>query len=124
LDLARLWEGCCTLLRVIEASPAPTAGQASRPRSLEEEREAAAREYLEKIAARLREEGVSVQTRVVAAPHAAPAILEEAQTQRCDFIALATHGRGGLRRMLLGSIADKVIRGASTPVLVYRPARD
>lgn len=42
----------------------------------------------------------------------------------CDFIALATHGRGGPRRMLLGSVADKVIRGASIPVFVYRPASD
>jgi nucleotide-binding universal stress UspA family protein len=122
LELVRSWEGRCTLLRVIEASPAPTAGRPNRPRSPEEEQEKAAQEYLEKIAARLREEGVSVQTRVVVAPQAAPVILEEAQTQRCDFIALATHGRSGVRRMLLGSIADKVIRGASTPVLVYRPA--
>jgi nucleotide-binding universal stress UspA family protein len=66
---------------------------------------------------------VSVQTRVVVALHPAPVILEEAQAQRCDFIALATHGRSGVRRMLLGSIADKVIRGASSPVLVYRPPK-
>ena len=31
------------------------------------------------------------------------------------------HGRGGLKRLLLGSVADKVLRGAATPVLVYRP---
>ena len=31
------------------------------------------------------------------------------------------HGRGGLKRLLLGSVADKVLRGATTPVLVYRP---
>lgn len=121
LDLMRLWEGRCTLLRVVEANAAPTAGRPDRPRPSEEEREAAARAYLDKIAERLRYEGVSVQTRVVVAPHAAPAILEEAQIQRCDFIALATHGRGGLRRMLLGSIADKVIRGSPLPVLAYRP---
>ncbi len=36
-------------------------------------------------------------------------------------IALATHGWGGLRRMLLGSVTDKVIRGSSLPVLAYRP---
>jgi nucleotide-binding universal stress UspA family protein len=124
LNLVRLWKGRCTLLRVIEASPPSTAGRLDRPRAPEEEREAEAREYLEKIAGRLRDEGVSVQTRVVVAPHAAPAILEEAQTHRCDVIALATHGRGGLRRMLLGSVADTVIRGDSIPVLVYRPASD
>ena len=81
----------------------------------------AAGAYLEEIAGRLREEGTAVQTRVVVAPHAAPAILEEARTHGCDFIALATHGWGGLRRMLLGSVTDKVIRGSSLPVLAYRP---
>lgn len=124
LNLLRLWKGSCTLLRVIEASPTSIAGQPDQPRAPEEKREVEARAYLEKIAGRLRDEGVSVQTRVVVAPHAAAAILEEAQAHRCDFIALATHGRSGLRRMLLGSVADKVVRGTSTPVLVYRPAND
>ena len=121
LDFVRLWEGRCTLLRVIEASPATTAGWPNRPRPPEQEQEVAAEAYLEKIAARLREEGTPVQMRIVVAPHAARAILDEAQTQRCDFIALATHGWGGLRRMLLGSVTDKVIRGSSLPALAYRP---
>ena len=38
-----------------------------------------------------------------------------------DLIALATRGRGGLARLFRGSVADRVIRGASVPVLVYRP---
>lgn len=121
MDFVRLWEGRCTLLRVIEASPSKTAGRPNGPRPPETEQEVAAKAYLEKIAGRLREQGTAVQTRVVVAPYAAPAILEEAQTQRCDFIALATHGSGGLRRMLLGSVTDKVVRGSSLPVLAYRP---
>ncbi len=116
-----MWEGRCTLLRVIEASPTTTAGWPDRPRPPEQEQEVAAKAYLEKLAGRLREKGTAVQTRIVVAPHAAPAILEEAQTQRCDFIALATHGWSGLKRMLLGSVTDKVIRGCSLPVLAYRP---
>lgn len=111
LDLVRSWEGRCTLLRVVEARHPSATG----------EQEQEIRKYLEKIAGRLRDEGLPVQTRVVVAPHAAPAILEEAQEQGCDFIALATHGRGGLGRILMGSVADKVIHGACTPVLVYRP---
>jgi nucleotide-binding universal stress UspA family protein len=122
LDFVRLWHGRFTLLRVIEASRPTTAGWPDRPRPPEQQQETAANAYLEKIAERLREQGTPVQTRVVIAPHAAPAILEEAQTQRSDFIALATHGWGGLRRMLLGSVTDKVIRGSSLPVLAYRPS--
>ena len=52
--------------------------------------------------------------------HAAHAILEIARKTDADLIVLGTHGRGGLRRMILGSVADKVIRGTHRPVLVHR----
>jgi nucleotide-binding universal stress UspA family protein len=51
----------------------------------------------------------------------AVAILEAAREQRADAIALATHGRGGVRRWLLGSVADKVVRAAHIPVLLHHP---
>jgi nucleotide-binding universal stress UspA family protein len=47
-------------------------------------------------------------------------ILEYADEHSADLIALATHGHGGVRRFVVGSVADKVIRGASVPVLVYK----
>ena len=48
----------------------------------------------------------------------APAILELARREKVDLIVLATHGRSGLKRLLLGSVADKLIRNAAVPVLV------
>lgn len=117
LNMVRLWQGRCTLLRVLNARS--VVGRPDQPGAQEGKREAEA--YLQKITERLRDEGVSVQSRVVVAPDTASAILEEAQTQDCDFIAMATHGRSGLLRLLWGSVADKVIRGSSIPVLVYRP---
>jgi len=107
LDLVRLVQGRCTLLRVAEVTQAVEA-----------------RAYLETIARRLHEEGIAVETRVIVAPYAAEAILEEADKRHRDLIALATHGRGGLRRMLLGSVADEVIRGTAIPILVYRPPEE
>jgi nucleotide-binding universal stress UspA family protein len=80
-----------------------------------------AQEYLERIAERLRARALTVQTRVVSQERPATAILEDASAHGADLIALATHGRGGLKRLLLGSVADKVLRGGATPVLVYRP---
>jgi nucleotide-binding universal stress UspA family protein len=80
-----------------------------------------AQEYLERAAERLRARSLTVQTRVVAHEQPAAAILDDAQQHPVDLIALATHGRGGLKRLLLGSVADKVLRGATIPVLVYRP---
>lgn len=43
-----------------------------------------------------------------------------AAEERADLIAIATHGRGGLGKLMLGSVADKVLRSATTPVLMIR----
>jgi nucleotide-binding universal stress UspA family protein len=77
--------------------------------------------YLDRVAQRLRGQSLHVQTRVIVNRPAAAAILEEAHTRAIDLIASETHGRGGLTRMLLGSVADKVVRGATRAVLVQRP---
>jgi nucleotide-binding universal stress UspA family protein len=113
-DLARLLKADCSLLRVVEPSPTQ--------RVPEGRQEADAWAYLGRVAGRLHEQGLTVRVRVVSARHPAEAILEEARGLKNAVIALATHGRGGVRRMLLGSIADKVVRAACCPVFVYRPA--
>jgi nucleotide-binding universal stress UspA family protein len=105
LDLARLLEVPCALLRVVEP-----AGEPAR-------QEAAA--YLAGVARRVRDCNPRVEIRVVAARGATDGILAESHAG--DLVALATHGRGGLRRMLLGSVADEVIRAAPASVLVYHP---
>jgi nucleotide-binding universal stress UspA family protein len=51
------------------------------------------------------------------------AILDEANATNCDLVAISTHGRGGLPRLLFGSVADKVIRSAHQAVLVCRGAQ-
>jgi nucleotide-binding universal stress UspA family protein len=79
------------------------------------------RAYLEGVARPLREQGLTVRTRAVAEGRPAAAILAEAEAQPCDLIALATHGRRGLSRLFLGSVADKVVRGAAASVLLCRP---
>lgn len=78
--------------------------------------------YLEGVADELRKGEALVEVVVVTHPHAAQAILDTAHEQQVDLIALSTHGRGGLSRVMQGSVADKVIRGATVPVLVYRPS--
>ena len=51
---------------------------------------------------------------------AADAIVREARKQRADLIVLGTHGRRGVRRIVLGSDAEQVVRTASVPVLLVR----
>ena len=48
-------------------------------------------------------------------------ILRAARRLRCDLIVLATHGRTGLRHVLMGSVAENVVRRAPCPVLIVRP---
>ncbi len=47
-------------------------------------------------------------------------IIRAADRQECDLIVMGTHGRGGLDRLLLGSVAEKVVRGAQIPVTTVR----
>ena len=76
---------------------------------------------LARLAGPLREAGLDVTTDVVVDPHPAQRVLAYAGEHEMDLIALATHARGALGRLLLGSVADKVIRGAVVPTLVSRP---
>lgn len=77
--------------------------------------------YLERTAQRLRAAGLVVATHVTSAHQPASGILEAAREAEAQLIALATHGRGGMQRLMLGSVADKVVRATHMPVLVYRP---
>ena len=52
---------------------------------------------------------------------AADEILKTAESSDADLIVMSTHGRSGLSRAILGSVAEKVLRGASCPVLTTRP---
>jgi nucleotide-binding universal stress UspA family protein len=79
----------------------------------------AAEEYLNRVAAPLRERDLVVVTRIEVDESPAAAILRD--TNAVDLVALATHGRGGLKRLFLGSVADKLVRGSPVPVLVLRP---
>jgi len=90
---------------------------------LQDHLEQQARTYLDKVAGQLRDKGLNVSVEVVAEQPAAQAILHEAEKEHADLIALETHGRGGVSRLLFGSVADKVIRGAHIPVLLHRPKR-
>jgi len=49
-------------------------------------------------------------------------ILEAAESHRIDLIVLATHGRTGIKRLLIGNVAEKVVRHAVCPVLTIKPS--
>jgi nucleotide-binding universal stress UspA family protein len=76
--------------------------------------------YLEGVAETFRTEGYTVTIEVSAMP-AAEAILDYAESQHADLIAIATHGRNGISRFVFGSVTQKVVQTAPVPVLVIRP---
>jgi nucleotide-binding universal stress UspA family protein len=74
---------------------------------------------LEHIAATLRVRGLTVETEALVGPLAAT-ILEQAEKHRSDVIVMGTHGRKGIQRLLLGSVAEDVLRRAHIPVVTIR----
>ena len=74
-------------------------------------------DYLERVAKKFPIGNVQCTVRK---GNAAEAIIESAAADKEALIAMATHGRSGLDRWLLGSVAEKVLRGASNPILVVR----
>jgi len=78
-----------------------------------------ARSQLEPLRLRLREEGLTVG-HLLGHGDVVASILHAAEEIDAGLIAMGTHGRKGLERFLLGSVAEQVIRGASCPVLVVR----
>jgi nucleotide-binding universal stress UspA family protein len=87
---------------------------------VEETKEGCA-DYLEERAERMRRRGLQVTTSVLVDAQAGHGILQETEAVGCDLIAMATHGREGLGRAILGSVTDKVVRGSHVPLLIYRP---
>lgn len=79
-----------------------------------------AEEYLESVATRLRQDGITGVRTSVWYGAAAPAILEAARIANPDLIMMSTHGRSGISRLVVGSVAESVLRGTQTPIFLIR----
>lgn len=79
----------------------------------------AAKEYLAKIEKRLKDSNISVRSEVLVG-RAADEIVDYANKNPFNLIAMTTHGRSGLRRWVYGSVTDNVLRGVSSPIFVIR----
>jgi nucleotide-binding universal stress UspA family protein len=90
--------------------------------ALRKQAEEQAMEYLTRIASELEEEGI--QTRVIIkGSRPAETIVSVAREEEADVILLATHGRGGMDRLFMGSVADRVIQYSHRPVFLV-PIRE
>ena len=104
------------LLRATEATTLPCVDPIDAQVTVVREAE----EYLETVAARLREDGVPGVKTSVWYGAAAPGILEVARMTKPDVIMMSTHGRKKLGRLLFGSVAESVLRDTQTPIFLIR----
>jgi len=79
-----------------------------------------ARGYLAEVEEVARDAGVLCKTLVYTGEHPYEVIINTAREQGCDLICMASHGRSGVKGLLLGSETQKVLTHSQTPVLVFR----
>jgi nucleotide-binding universal stress UspA family protein len=120
LDIAGPLDMEVVLLRVVEPI-VPIVIEGSRHVEVEdvEARRTDAEEYLAPLAVELRNKAVRVESRVRRG-NPADEIVTAARETGADLIAMSTHGRGGLGRLVFGSVAQAVLRHVDTPVLLMR----
>jgi len=125
VHLALLLPASMTLIRVIRPAPSAIPGRADLYAMMAEhpveDSEQSAQRYLEQAAARIRREHptIEVRTDLRIADSAAPALVQQSCAGDGALVALATRGRGA-SRLIIGSVADKLIRAAGEGVLVIR----
>ncbi len=90
----------------------PTGAQVAATREAED--------YVHRIAQQLKDKGIDVDSHTRFEPDAAKAILDHCARYENDLILMSTHGHGAIGNWLLGSVAEKVIHHATTPVFLIR----
>jgi nucleotide-binding universal stress UspA family protein len=110
------------LIRVMEAPPSYLAdpGQGRYPHQVSASLVSHAQDYLQKVSRPLRDAGVRL-TLTIEEGSAAPHIIAEADKTPDALVAMSTHGRSGIARLMLGSVTNKVLQGTENPMLIVRP---
>ena len=110
IGLAKFFEARLVFLHVIDPEKA---------RKDENGDKSHAKSYLKDLSRKAESEGVQT-TEIVDQGDVAKAILDGARFHGCGLIAMTTHGRSGISRLILGSVAEEVLREGAVPLLVIR----
>ena len=120
LDFAAKYNARLLLFRVRSVPPAIwDAQEIPAVDALQQHEKRTCDEYMAKLVERLGEKGVPIMTEHTAG-NAAETIIEKAEDLPSAVIVMTSHGRDGLQRWLMGSVAEKVARHATCPVLIVR----
>lgn len=118
---AKLEDAEITLINVLSLQDSSVAQRSFQPIAWAETNLAGTKAYLSCIADDLRRSGITATSEVIIGDKPADEIAAYASRERADLIAIATHGRGGVSRMLRGSVADSVTRNARISVFALHP---
>jgi nucleotide-binding universal stress UspA family protein len=125
VSLGRVLDADYRLLRVVNPiGPLGDLPAMFTPRlgmAMAAEHEMEAKAYLNQIVWWMQERGLEATARVQVSERPAAAILAEAEREGTAFVAMGTHGRSGVSRLLMGSVAGQVLHGTKVPLLLYRP---
>lgn len=121
-ELAKAFGGKITVVQVLALDPYIAAEyiSATQTNDLIERARNSVLKTLEEAAAKFSDLGIPVEAKLLEGQVVHREIIKEAETSKADLIVIGSHGRTGLKRLFLGSVAQSVLGEAHIPVLVVR----
>lgn len=120
LSMANACNGMLYAITVIDVYPKQIEGTPGAKEQMQKEAES----LLQKVEAKAKEKNIPVETTVHWGRHPHEAIIEDCKEKGVDLIVLGTHGRTGLKKFFMGSVAQKVVGYSRCPVLVVPPEHE
>jgi nucleotide-binding universal stress UspA family protein len=118
--LAKTFDAEIILFQVVPFMPIYGSPELVTPLIVDEKQKEAAEKYLANLTEELKKKGLKVSAMVRTGQQVAVEIIDFAKESGVDLIVMCTHGRSGISRWVLGSIAHKVLTRAETPILLVR----
>jgi nucleotide-binding universal stress UspA family protein len=119
--LAKCFGAELVLFQVVPFMPIYGSPELVTPLIIDEKQKEAAEQYLASLCEELRKKDFKVTATVKTGQQVAVEIIDFAKENGVDLIVMSTHGRSGITRWVLGSVAHKVLTRAETPILLLRP---
>ena len=119
--LAKTFDAEIILFQVVPFMPIYGSPELVTPLIIDEKQKETAEKYLTNLAEEMRKRGYKVTSMVRTGQQVAVEIIDFAKESGVDLIVMYTHGRSGISRWVLGSVALKILTRAETPILLLRP---
>jgi nucleotide-binding universal stress UspA family protein len=118
--LAKIFDAEIILFQVVPFMPIYGSPELVTPLIVDEKQKESAEKYLANLSEELKKREFKVTTMVRTGHQVAVEVIDFAKESGADLIAMCTHGRSGITRWVLGSVAHKVLIRAETPILLIR----